>query len=268
MDSLASNPGGSGIYGQQPPSNGQDALNLVFQLRDRESRDFKDKANFMADLSLKQDRMRALFDPNKEQDKTQMNTVMAHDPNQMTGYEKAKIGIDQQGIGVDKAKLAQQGKLGQEALDIKDAQQQLNQQESDQINAGKQVDMQRKIDESTKKFELAQSELDRKTKAGEDTLQAHKDLAAAVEERHKLEREMTQHKMDTQEEQFKALRDEHEKLRKQNSETKTTVEQGGEKRVTTIKKGEQKRIGVIGPNGESGTIEENDILPPGWKKKS
>lgn len=267
MDNLANNPGGSGIYGSNntPDNFGpQDALNLVFQLKDRENRDFEHKANFMSDLSLKQDRMRNLFNPNKQEEKPQMNTVMAKDPNQMTGYEKGELDVKRQGLGIDKQRLAQQGKIGQGALDIKQQQADLAQQKSDQINATKQADMERKINESTKKFELAQAELDRKTKAGEDTLQAHKDVAAAIEERHKLE--MAQ--KDTAFQESKRLHDaqikDMEDKAKNSSESETTTEinpEGTKKTVTTNKGG---TVQVIGKDGKSYTIPKNKL--DDWNK--
>src|ERR1700680_1543825 len=61
MANLAANPSGS-VYGQPGPEN-QDALGIVNQLKDREMRDFQNKANFMSDLSLKQDRLKQLFNP-------------------------------------------------------------------------------------------------------------------------------------------------------------------------------------------------------------
>jgi hypothetical protein len=286
MDSLAANPSSS-VYGDtgSKPFGAGEALDLVNKLRDREMLDFKNKANFMSDLSLKQDRMRNIFNPNQpnpQQGQNQgqnlntqgMNTVLAHDPNQMTGYEKGELGIKKQGIDLERQKIAQAGKLGQGALDIKDAQQQLNQQKSDQINAQKQADLERKINDSSQKFAGIQAELERKTKAGEDTLQLHRDLAAAVEERHKLEMQQQKMEADKKFDDTKNLHAAQIKKMEEDTarakETETTTEQNveGTKRTVTTKRGEKKRIGVIGPNGESGTIEENDVLPTGWKKKS
>lgn len=249
MDSLAANPsGGSGIYGSnrtvQP--NGQDALNLLFQLKDRENRDFRDKANFMSDLSLKQDRMRNLFDPEK-QNTPPMNTVIAKDPNQMTGYEKGELDIKKQGVGLEKQKLAQQGKQGQSALDIKQQTADLAQQKNDQINETKNADMQRKIADADKKLQLAQQALEQKGNNAEAALQAHKDLAAAMEERHKLE-------IAQKDAQFKTTSDQHqqtidalnERLKQgKNSKTTTEINPEGTKKTVTTQKGNM--IQVSGP---------------------
>ena len=197
MNSLPANPSGSyGIYGQGGQSAQPDVLGIVNNLKDREMRDFRDKAQFMSDLSIKQDRLRRLYglDGGKSLDQQEsqqgqqpMNTVTGVDPNQMTGYQKADIGIKQQGMNLDSQKMAQASRMGEESLGIKSQQEQLNQQKSDQINAGKQADMQRKIDDSAQKIEMAQQALNSKNTNAESQLQAHKDMAAAVEERHKLE---------------------------------------------------------------------------------
>lgn len=285
MDSLASNPsGGSGIYngGSKPDYNG--ALSIVNQLKDREMKDFRDKANFMSDLTLKQDRLSKLFDPSWQREQIQeaqqmqqggqnstqgMNTVMAADPNTMTGYQKGELGIRQQEANIDSQRLTQTGKLGQQALDIKGEQQDLNQQKSDQINAQKQSDMERKINDSTQKLELAQKALEARTKAGEDTLQAHKDLAAAVEERHNLERENTKRELDQKDAAFEELKKQHQALIDQNANsTSTTTDSTGASRTTKTQKGSAQAdplrqadgsYNVVGPNGQKLNIPANKL---------
>ena len=68
MANLAANPSGSGsIYGQPGQQDDEGVLGVVQQLKDREMKDFRDKAQFMSDLSLRQEaRMRELFDPSKQ----------------------------------------------------------------------------------------------------------------------------------------------------------------------------------------------------------
>lgn len=193
MQSLNNNPsgGGSSIYGM-PASTQPDILGIVNELKDREMNDFKNKATFMSQLSLQQDRQRRIYgldgSPDNQGPSGQpKNTVMSQDPNQMTGYEKGELGLKQQQLGLDTQKQAQSAKTGQEALDIKSNQEKLNQQKSDQINENKQNDMQRKIDEANQKIILAQQALTDKTANQEAQLKANQDYRAAVEERHKLE---------------------------------------------------------------------------------
>lgn len=276
MDSLASNPGGSGIYGQPRQD---DMLSIVNQLKDREMRDFKDKSNFMSDLSIKQDRLRNRFNfedswmntgknPGQQQPQ-QMNTVMAEDPNAMTGYQKGQLGIRQQEMGLDREKMVQQGKMGQQTIDIKKSQEELNQQKSDQIKVQKE-------NELNKKVEMSKATLDQK---GEtiDNLKTYRD---AVEARHQLEIEKKDAAHDADKKQLQGNFDRtHEQMQQKiklqeqqaedakNIETTTELNADGTKKTVTTKKGAKKRIAVAGPNGESGTIEEDDVLPSGWKKK-
>ncbi len=275
MDNLAANPGGS-VYGQ-PSEMSQDPLGLVNAIKDREKQDFQDKAHFMSNLSIQQDRLRRLygldgspqapasFGPGGEQP-DQKNTVMAQDPNQLTGYQKADIGIKQQGLGLDQQKIAQTGKLGEERLGIQSAQEKLNQQKSDQINATKQADMQRKIDESGAKIEQAKAALESKNTNAEAQLQAHKDMAAAVAERHKLEIARLQGNFDTTSAQHQQTIDRLNEELKQKGRTKTTVAldpSGTKKTTTTLKGSAADTVQVTGKDGKSYTIPKDKL--PEWQ---
>jgi hypothetical protein len=268
MQNLGNNPSGAGIYNQPNQDSNQDPMDLVNRLKDREMMDFKNKAAFLKQQEqesydtnqVRQGKLRSMFDPNGAMNVQQPNVQMGQDPNAMTGYEKGELGIRQQGvaqkqqeIGQEGQKIAQAGKMGEERLGIQSAQEKLNQQKSDQINATKQADLERKTDEANQKLQLAQQALDAKTKAGEDALQQHKDLAAAVEERHRLEMDKMQHKMDQQEEQFKTLRKQHDDLMKQNRNTKQTTELSpdGTKKTVTTQKG-----GTVQVKGKDGNMYE------------
>jgi len=274
MDSLAANPAGSGgIYGQVPQTNIQDPLGIMNNIKDREMADFKNKANFMADLSLKQEKMRAMFDPKRLglEDNQQpgqpgqqggMHTIMAQDPNQLTGYQKGELDLKQQGIGVDRQRLAQQGRLGTQALDIKQQQERLNQEKSDQINASKEADRERKIAEADAKIKQAQAALESKNNNAAAALQAQKDLAAAMEERHKLEMTMKDdHFKKTQEEHKKTLGVLEQRLKQQGrSKTTTEVNPDGTKRTVTTEKGEAAdTVQVIGRDGKPYTIPKDKL---------
>jgi len=183
-----------------------------------------------------------------------MNTVMAHDPSQMTAFQKGELGVRQQGMNLESQRLAQSGRMGEERLGIQRSQEKLNEEKNKGIHEQKLADMQRKMEDSTKKFELAQAELDRKTKAGEDTIQAHKDLAAAVEERHK--HELAQ--KDLVFEESKRVHDaaikkmEEDSKNRSESETTTEVNPEGTKRTTTTKRGSaSETIIVDGPKTKS-----------------
>lgn len=267
MQNLMSNPGNSGVYGNPgyQRANPDEPLYLVNQLKDREMQDFKDKANFMSDLSLKQDRIKSLFSPEGVQGSQQQqpqNTVIAKDPNEMTGYEKGKLNIEQQGLGLDKQKLAQQGKLGQEALDIKTNQEKLNQQKADQLNAQKTADMERKINEANAKIEQAQAALQQRTDNAEAQIKMHRDLAGAIEERHKLEIAQRDAKFQEAQKQHEAQIKNMEERLKQSRSSKTTTEVNadGTKKTTTTEKGVSgNTIRMIGPDGSEHEVPEDKV---------
>ncbi len=273
MDNLAANPRGSGIYGQVQPTSDQDVLGIVNQLKDRDMSDFKNKANFMADLSLKQDKMRALFDPSKLGGPSQgadiqggQPNVVFHDPNAMTGFEKNKINLEQQGLGLEKQKLAQNKSLGENAQAIKQQQADLAQQKSDQINAGKQADLQRKIEDADKKLEFARQKLEVDSGNKDKALQAHKDLAAAMEERHKLELENKQHQFDVTSAQHQQQIDRLNEQLKQSGETEQTTEisPDGTKKIVKTKKGGNDTVKVTGKDGKSYMIPKDKV--DDWNK--
>lgn len=279
MSSLAASPGNSSIYGQPKQTSDDDVLGIVNQMKDREMQDFQKKAIFMADLSNKQERMRALFDPSGPTggqgqpvvggggqqgpigQAGQQNTVMAKDPNEMTGYEKGELGVRQQGLNLESQKMAQQGKLGQESMDIKQQQEKLNQQKSDQINAQKQADMQRKSDEADQKIALAQKALEDKNNNAETALKAHQDMAAAVEERHKLEMQKLQDRFDTTSKQHQLTIDNLTEQIKQKGRSKTTVtDSTGASRTTTTEKGSAAdTVKVKGKDGQMYEIPKDKL---------
>lgn len=261
MQSLADNPSGSvGAYNNTPnkPIDYAGPLSIVNQLRDRELRDFEHKANFMSDLTMRQNRMQSLFDPNK-QAKPEMNTVMAADPNQLTAYQKGELGIRQRANDIDSQRLDQSNMFGQQNMELKDRQQQLNETKNEQINTAKQAEMQRKIDDSNARIEMAQKALDSKNTNAEAQLQAHKDLAAAVEERHKLELLNKQNEFDVTSKQHQEQIDALKKQIEQNANTTATTElspDGTKKTVTTTK---GKTVAVVGKDGKTYNIPADKV---------
>ena len=254
MDSLASNPS-SGIYGQPGIGSNNDALSLVNRIKDREMQDFKNKADFMADLSLRQEsRMRQLYDPNKPAlagGQVPQNVVMTKDPNEITPYQQADLGIRQRAQSINSQRLAQQGKLGEQALGIKTQQEALNRQKNEQINTQKQADLQRKIDESNQKLALAQQALTNKTTNAADQLQARKDYQAAVEERHQAEMDLKQHQFDLVNDQHQQQIKDLETKLKQNANTKTTttLDPSGNTKTVDTQRGIQSTAPVRNPDG-------------------
>lgn len=274
MDSLASNPS-SGISGMPNQLKDEDALGIVNRIKDREMQDFKDKSTFMADLSLKQDRMKRLYDTEGDQSNVQnnsqgdkpMNTVMATDPNQMTGYQKGELGIRQQSNNLESQKLAQSAKQGEEAISIKSAQEKLNQQKSDQINEEKNKKLENDMTVAKNKLDLAYQQLADKNITSEGQLALHKTIAENTEAYHKLQMAQQQAKFDkSQSDHEDAMKIMQQKLDQAGHTKQTKTDSSGNSITTTTDKGSTNRIKVKGPNGEYGTIEENDELPSGWTK--
>jgi hypothetical protein len=282
MANLAANPsGGSGVYGQPGAMTDDNALGIVSQLKDREMKDFKDKANFMSDLSLKQDRMRRIFDtaepqnPQGPQNTQGMNVVLGKDPNAMTGYEKGELGIRQQQLGQEGQKIAQSGKLGQESMDIRSQQEKLNQQKSDQANTAKMADLQRKVEESTAAMGLSHEKLKANIEDHASHVQFLKDKAAADLAKQALDHAQIDAKAaETKRMDDAKLADIQEKL-KQSSKTKTTTEldPSGNKRTVTTEKGSSNTVSVIGKDGKPYTIPKDKLNDmdadgtPHWKQQ-
>lgn len=282
MQSLATNPSGkSSIYGQPQQ---MDVMGIVNQLRDRDERDFMNRANFMSDLSLKQDRLRRIYDlqdkrdypPEPQQGQPQaMNTVMGRDPNAMTGYERGELGVrqqqlglGQQQLGLDRAKLAQQGELGEQALNIKSAQEQLNEQKSDQINAIKQADLERKIKQSEDNISIAQAKLQQAGDNFNARLEATREYQKAMGEYHKAEMERKQHEFDVTSEQHNQTIKRLEDQLKQSGRTKTTTEinpEGTQKTVTTTKGSAADTVKVVGKDGKTYEIPRDKLDE--WNKQ-
>jgi hypothetical protein len=262
MESLASNPSSS-IANQPGPQ--QDPLGIVNQLKDREMRDFQTKANFMSQLSLKQDRLKQLFDPNNpDQDILGTRNITPEaqgtppirqsvgltpgmsqrDPNAMTAHETADIGIKQQGLGLEQQKMAQAGKLGEQALGVKTKQEELNAKKEQDIHDQKQNELKAKIDESGQKLTQAQAKLEAAQGNAEASLAAHKEMNVAMEERHKLE-------LAQKESQFQRLSAQHNQVIKdleqknkdaKNKKVTTEVNPEGTKRTTTTSSGDTVQV--------------------------
>jgi hypothetical protein len=247
MANLASNPSGS-ISGQPGPDN-TDALGIVNQLKDREMRDFQNKANFMSELSLKQDRQRMLFDPANAPKNPSLGPqsggpqqssgiTPGSQSGQMNPQQTAEMSMRQQGMDLDKAKLAQAGKMGEERIANQTAQEKLNQQKSDQIHEQKQNELQAKITEANGKLTQAQAKLEATQGNAEATLAAHKDLAAAVEERHKLEIDNLNHRFEVTSGQHQQTIDNlTEQLKQRGNVHEVKKDAQGNEITTDIKRG-------------------------------
>jgi len=272
MDRLATNPSGSsgGIFGMPAPQNDSDTLSIVNRLKDREFEDYKNKARFDDERSLRQEsRMRQLFDPNKNTNsQPQVNNQAGIIPNILTPDQQVyqQQQLEQPKLDMESKKLDSQSKFGQQGLAIKDAQEKLNQTKNTQINEDRDADRERKVNEANQKIALAQKALTDKDTNSAAQLQAHKDMAAAIEERHKLELENQKFDFNAKLTEQKRQFDETSGLHKQqiadaeNSQTTTEVNPDGTKKTVTTKKGDAvAMIQVLGKDGKTYTIPKDKL---------
>lgn len=265
-----STPNRSGIYGQPGIPTDQDNLTIVNKLKDREMQDFKDKANFMSDLSLKQEqRMRNLFDPNDPknmniQDRPQVMMPSASAPGVMSEYQKGELGVRNREADLESQRIAQQGKLGQEAQDTKAAQEKLNQQKSDQIHQQKIDDLTNKQNEYKQKMDLAHEQLKNKTTNLEQQLELHKTIAENTKAYHDAQQAMNDLKFKKSESDHKDAMDAMQKKLDQASHTSTTTEidAEGNKKTVDVKKGSAVNAPTQNPDGTY-TVKDSDGKPMG-----
>lgn len=283
MDRLAENPS-SGIFGMPKQESDNDALSIVRKLKKINMQDYQDKARFDQDNSLRGEmRMRELFNPALINQKPNQNpappqTVLSTEQ-ELQNVER----LQKPQLEIARSELGQKSRFGQQALDIKDAQQKLNDTKNSQINEDRDLERSRKVDESTrkadevtKKLELAERTLTDRTATSEARLQAYKDRSDAMDERHKLE--LTQkdsHFQTTSEQNAEKIRILEEQLAQRGlSESTTEVNEDGSKKVVTTKRGSAaEEIEVVDTKtGATGIIPKNkldDKRPDGsprWKK--
>lgn len=242
-DSLNRNPSGSGIYDSGGGGGGFTAEDLFAndaELRRRDMNDFRQKNQFMADLSNRQPNARNVFNPEggMKQATAGMNTYLKEDPDRITPFQQAGLNLKKEDLGIDRAKLAQSGKLGEEKLALSEKGHELDVKKNQQIFDTKHADMQRKSDEANSKLDLAERQL-----------QSRQGDAMALAARHKaeLDARTAQHELDnyrkdqaladTQKKHEAEIAAMNERLRQsRGSKTKTSLNaEGTEKTVETTK---------------------------------
>ena len=262
MSSLAANPSGSGsVFGMPGPQRGGDELQFVNNIKDREMNDYKNKANFMADLSIKQDRLRKLYgldggaggqmqQPQGNQSPEQQQQMLnAQDPSkQINPMQQAQLGLQQRGQDLESQRITQQGKMGQEAIDIKQQQADLNQQKSDQINALK-----------TQEAENRRNEAEARLKLQGDTIENLKAYREAMDAWHKTQMEDKDRQHQKDKDQMQANIDAlHAQMDRRLDQGDTRLDQAGNKEVTTNVNPEGTKRTVTTKSGSS--QDENDPL--------
>jgi hypothetical protein len=217
----------------------------------------------MADLSLKQERLRAMYDPtalhqqdaqNPQQMQPQVSQIK--DLNAMSGYEKGELGVKQQGMNLEQQKLDQNKQLGQEAADTKSAQEKLNQQKSDQIHAQKIAELEAKQAESKNKLDLAHQALTDKNTNLQNQLDLHDTIAKNTKAYHDAEMAKKDLVFAQSQKAHQDLMDNMQKKLDAANKTITTTlnPDGTSKTVKTTTGSAEKTVRVQGKDGTFGTI--------------
>lgn len=265
------NPLGSGT------GNFGDILDVYNNIKDREMRDFQNKASFMADLSLKQDRLRKLYDTmdstygmgpqitdtqktgTNPSGQPQQNVVLGQDPNALTGYQKADLSMKQNAQNIESQRVAQQGRIGQEQVDIKQQQEKLNQQKSDQIRDQKINELQQKRDAALQKANETDAKLKQQEGDFNKKLDAMKQHEANMKELHDAETKLKDAQHEDAQIKMKANIDAlKQRLDQASKQTKSTTV-GGETKTETITKGTQDKVQMYGPDGSVHMIPKDKV---------
>jgi len=278
MQNLAANPSGTGIYGMPGPQSitPGDALSIVNAIKDREMRDFQNKAQYMSNLSIQQDRMRRVYGldsppgeegtsftgyptqrmPDASGPGGAQNVVMAQDPNQITAAQKAELGIRQGQLEQQKAALAQRGKLGQEAIDVRTAQEKLNQQKSDQIRDQKQAELEAKINKTQADHEMNVKRLQDANINAQDRIKILQDTQKSMEAYHNAVKARDEQRHQDAQDKMKSTIDYQNRVLQQRGRSRTTTEispEGTKKTVTTERGPQTSGIGTAPRRNSDGT---------------
>lgn len=253
-----------------------DILDIYNNIKDREMRDFQNKASFMADLSLKQERLRKMYDnmdstygmgpqiTDTQKTATNpsgqpQNTVMAADPNALTGYQKADLALKQQGQNIESQRVAQTGQLGQQKLDIQSAQEKLNQQKSDQVYETKQADLQRKYDEAATKAKESDAKLKQNETDLDKRLAAAKEHEKNMADLHKAQMDLQQSKYDKAVSDHKDAMNKMQQRLDQQKNTQTVKRDAQGNIISTTDTSRGGKTLMYGPDGSQHMIANEKI---------
>lgn len=249
---LTGSPGGSGVYdfGGGKSFDSEEALSNDAELRRRDVNDFKQKNQFMSDLTNRppNTRMQSAFNPNGFAEQPQntpgamntsgMHTVMKEDPDRITPFQAAGLNIKREDLANDRAKITQTGKLGEEKLGLAEKGHELDVKKNQNIYDTKHADMQRKIDEANTKLDLAERQFQSKQGDAEALSKYHQAQMDATKAQHDLDNSRKDQQLEELKAQHKTQSDAlRERLRQSGkSTTKTSLNATGtEKNVETTK---------------------------------
>jgi len=253
FDSLAANPSGSGIYGlggQEKPDYGS-AMSMNMELRRRDMNDFMKKANFMSDLSMKQNRLQSIYGTNPMASGASssnvsggqpMNTFFREDPDRITPLQRETMNLKREDLGIDRSRIAQTSRLGSEKLALDKEGHALDVKKNQQIFDTKQANMERKFDEANKRLALAQDQLNQRANDSNARIELQRAQQEATTARHALDISRKDTQLEETRRMHQAQIDDILARRDQSSNVVQESEANpeGTKKVVTTKKGSKK----------------------------
>ncbi len=191
-------PGFYGDPGIEKEDELQSLMPILHAVRNRDLQDFEARGNITNNLAIRQERMKALFDPltgmgrttNNEishgitAPNTSMNTVVKED---MSPQDKANLQLKKNDQTLESRKIDQAGKLGAERLGIQQQQEQLNEQKNENIHNQRQRELERKASDSESKLKLAYDRLQQQGDNAQAHIAFNQATLEATNARHALE---------------------------------------------------------------------------------
>jgi hypothetical protein len=262
FDSLMQNPRGSGIYGDNGPSNLSNELGTFMSVRKKQREDDENQgyrqANFQADLSNRMNRMNSIYGDNPMSpgmgkpggptglvtglNNPQMQTEYKENPGTINPLQRETLNLKKEDLANDREKIRATTALAKTRLGLSSDRLDLDTEKNQNIYDTKQADLQRKKDEADARLKLSEGQLKQKTNDAATQIQWHKDKMAADEARHQLE--MAQ--KDAQLSSLQRYRDQQIEAQRRrgdlSEESTTTAERDDQGNVTksTTKKGGSK----------------------------
>lgn len=243
---------------------------FIHQLRNRNLEDYKAKALFDNNLSMQQGGIRRM-DPNG-MNQGGMDVVLGQNQNEITPFQRAGLGIDQQRLGLEKEKLRQN--TGDERLALDQQKFGLEQQKNAQIYDTKIKDMERKAEEATKKLELATQIAETRKGDAASQLALHQAQLDATNARHALDLAQKDKALEETKNQHNIA---NENVKKQLEANGMTIEEiqnsDGTSGIKIVRKGEAAKganVTLTGPDGNDYQVpadKVSDALASGMTRK-
>jgi hypothetical protein len=258
FDSLAANPGGSGVYGGVNPSNYSTGDALLYK-KQRDQMDMENEqkmANFNSNLQLKQERLRRLYaDPNMGygtpgNPSGQPNVVFKDNHPDITPLQTATLDVQKERFADERKDKDFAQNQAQQRTNLAGQNLELEKKKNQQIYDTKQADLQRKADEAAARESLARDQMKGKENDFQ-ALQRHRDAA--------LESTNAKHALDLSTKDRQHQEDLAELKRKHDAEIEALKARGSSVTETEVTpEGNKKK--VTKKSGSDNSGKDNDPL--------